>query len=168
MKTNQAGIDLIKKWESFESDAYVCPAGWWTVGWGHTGRGKVEVLTDGTRTGKSRGVKPGMRVTRHMADVIFDLDLEYYEADVAKLLGDHPATSNEFSALVSFAFNVGPDIDADTIPEGLGDSRLLRLYLAGDKAGAAAEFGKWIHSNGKPMPGLVKRRAEERALFLKP
>jgi len=73
----------------------------------------------------------------------------------------------QHDALVSFAFNVGIDDDDDTKPEGLGDSTLLRCVNAGDFVAAAAEFGKWVRAGGRDaVPGLVKRRAAERAMFV--
>ncbi len=150
MKTNAAGIALIKAAESLRLKAYLCPAGVWTIGYGHTG-----------------DVKRGDQITEHQADAILSVDLDRFERDVALLTQGITLNENEFSALVSFAFNVGSDIDDDTKAEGLGDSTLLRKLRAGDRAGAAAEFLKWTHANGGVMPGLVKRRAAERALFLR-
>lgn len=64
-----------------------------------------------------------------------------------------------------FAFNVGSDIDADTIAEGLGDSTLLKKLNAGDYSGAANEFTKWCRNDGKKMLGLYRRRMAEKLLF---
>jgi lysozyme len=71
-----------------------------------------------------------------------------------------PLNDNEFGALTSFTFNLGIG--------NLKSSTLLKKLNAGDRAGAADEFGKWVNAGGKPLPGLVKRRAAERALFLTP
>jgi len=68
-------------------------------------------------------------------------------------------------ALVSFAYNVGLDIDVDTKAEGLGDSTLLRKLNALDYDGAADEFVKWNKDNGKVVPGLSRRRLAERQRF---
>lgn len=140
MKTNQAGLDLIKRFEGLRLDAYLCPAGRWTIGYGHTG-----------------DVKKGDEITEHQADAILELDLEHFEKHVSALAPD--ANENEFAALVSFAFNLGV--------AALARSSLLKKHLAGDKQGAAAEFMKWKYAAGKVLPGLVKRRAAERELFLK-
>jgi lysozyme len=75
-------------------------------------------------------------------------------------------TQNQFDALISFVYNVGADIDADNIAEGLGDSTLLKKLNAGDYKGAADQFLKWDKANGKVMKGLTIRRQAERALFL--
>lgn len=149
-RINDEGRALIKRFEGLRLKAYLCPAGVLTIGWGHT-----------------KGVRKGQSITEHQAEAILDVDLDQFQRDVEFLTAGIPLNDNEFSALVSFAFNVGSDIDDDTTAEGLGDSTLLRKLRAGDKAGAAAEFLKWTHANGGVSPGLVKRRAAERALFLK-
>lgn len=142
MKTNKAGVDLIKRWEGLRLETYSCPAGVPTIGYGHTGA----------------SVLPGSKITEHQADVILAADLEKFEAGVDRMAPGLPG--NEFSALVSFAFNLGL--------AALERSTLLKKVLAGDKAGAGAEFMKWTYAAGKVLPGLVKRRAAERALFLSP
>jgi lysozyme len=70
-----------------------------------------------------------------------------------------PLTQNQFDALVSFVFNLGVG--------NFRTSTLLKKLNAGDNDGAAQEFGRWIHAGGKALPGLVRRREAERALFLK-
>lgn len=149
MKINQAGINLIKKYEQCRLYSYQCSAGVWTIGWGHTGP----------------DVKSDMQITQQMADLLLEKDLQKFEKEVLSLL-KVKVTSNQFSALVSFAFNVGSDIDADTIAEGLGDSTLLKKLNAGDVKGAAEEFPKWNKAKGKVLNGLTKRRLEEKELFL--
>lgn len=68
-----------------------------------------------------------------------------------------PVTQEQFDALVSFTFNVGP--------AAFANSSLLRKLNAGDCLGAGAEFPRWVRARGQVLPGLVKRRADERALF---
>lgn len=122
----------------------------WTIGVGTTG-------PDVTR---------GTVWTRQQALDRFAAEIESkYAAGVRRLLGGAPTTQGQFDALVSFAYNVGLDEDPDTKAEGLGDSGLLRKHLAGDYAGAAAEFGKWVNANGRRMNGLVRRRAAEAELY---
>lgn len=145
MKINKAGLNLIKKFEGCRLEPYLCPAGKWTIGWGHTGR-SVDRLAE-----------QGGSITQHQADEILNSDLDNYEGNVEELCPG--ATPNQFSALVSFAYNCGVT--------ALATSRLRRKFLAGDIQGAADEFLKWVHANGKKLPGLVKRREAERALFLK-
>lgn len=132
------GRELIKKWETLQLKAYLCPAKVWTVGYGHTG-----------------DVKKGDVITEHQADAILIVDLERFESAVERLC---PGTTQpQFDALVSFAFNLGA--------ANLEKSNLRKRYLAGDLAGAQAEFAKWVYAKGKKLNGLVKRRAEEAALF---
>ena len=148
MKISNKGIALIKEYEGCKLKAYTCSAGVWTIGYGHT-----------------RGGKAGDVITQAQADAFFLEDIKAFERDVNSLL-KVPVTQGMFDALVSFAFNVGSDIDADTIAEGLGDSTLLKKVNAGDKAGAANEFAKWNKAAGKVVSGLVRRREAERKLFL--
>lgn len=121
----------------------------WTIGWGHTGP----------------EVAKGLKWTQAQADAEFLRDIFRFEQDVQKLV-KVPVTQGQFDALVLFAYNVGSDIDADKIAEGLGDSTLLRKLNARDYAGAALEFRKWNKNDGKVMRGLVRRRAAEECLFL--
>lgn len=148
MRTSTEGIALIQHFEDLRLDAYRCAAGVWTIGWGHTGP----------------DVRPGMRITRERADELLAQDLAQFERDVASLVTVE-LRQCQFDALVSFAFNVGSDIDDDDIAEGLGDSTLLRLVNASDFTRAQGEFRKWVYSRGKVLRGLVRRRAAEAAMF---
>lgn len=153
MKTSTNGVQVLHYFEQCRLTAYPDPGSKdghpWTIGWGHTGP----------------DVFPGLVWTKDKADAVFVQDLGRFERDVARLV-EVPINQGHFDALVSFAYNVGPDIDADTIAEGLGDSTLLRKLNAGDFLGAADEFPKWNKNDGKVMLGLRRRRAAERALFL--
>lgn len=148
-RINAAGAAIIKEFEGLRLTAYLCPAGVWTIGWGHTGP----------------DVKPGLVITHERAEELFADDLQEFEAGVARLAP--VASDNQFSALVSFAFNVGLDEDGDSLAEGLGDSTLLRKHNAGDFEGAAREFAKWNTAKGHVLPGLSRRRAMEAALYRK-
>jgi lysozyme len=139
MIINDAGRKIVMDNEGCRLVAYKCPAGIWTIGYGHTG-----------------DVKQGDKITQHQAETILEYDLERFEVAVGKLCPN--ANGNQFSALVSFSFNVGI--------EALKKSTLLRKFLAGAPLSAADEFGKWVNGGGKRLPGLVKRRAAEKALFL--
>lgn len=150
MKTSDRGIALIKAHEGLRLEAYPDPAHGWkvaTIGFGHT-----------TAAGPPK-VERGMKITEAGADAILRQDLakfERYVLDAVKV----PLSQNEFDALVSFTFNLGPG--------NLRSSTLLRKLNAGDRAGAADEFLKWTRAGGKTLPGLVKRREAERALFRAP
>lgn len=140
MKTSMKGRDLIRKFEGEKLKAYLCPAGVWTIGVGHTGP----------------DVKPGMVITLDRSDELLRSDLARFESAVSGLLRV-PVSQGQFDALVSLAFNVGSG--------AVGKSTLLRLLNAGDKAGAADEFLRWNKAGGKVLPGLTARRAAERDLF---
>lgn len=174
-RTNQAGIDLVKSFEGLELSAYPDPASplgkactsanlrlrsfskvknWelmsghpWTVGYGHTG-----VMPDGSK------VSFDTKVTNDEATELLKKDLEFFEKGVDSLVKSK-ITENQFSALVSFAYNCGL--------ENLKKSTLLKLVNAGDTQGASNEFLKWNKAGGAVMAGLTKRRTAERDLFLR-
>lgn len=138
-RTSQKGRDLITHFEGERLRAYRCPAGVWTIGIGHTGP----------------DVTPGKTISREESQALLTVDLAKFEAELRKLAP--VTTQGQFDALVSFAFNLG---------EGnLAKSTLLKKHNAGDHGGAAAEFGKWVHADGKRMEGLVRRRAAEARLY---
>lgn len=139
MQISKAGLDLIKQFEGLYLKAYRCPAGVPTIGYGHTA-----------------GVAMGQTITQQQADDYLRRDVRQFERAVARQVSV-PLTQGQLDALVSFAFNLG---------EGaLAQSTLLRLLNAGDYAGAAAQFERWNKAGGRVLPGLVRRRAAERALF---
>lgn len=154
---SKRGIDLIHSFESFKPKAYKDPGSInglpITIGWGSTSdlQGKP--------------IKMGDVWTRAYGDAKFAQDIAVRELQLNTLLGGKPTTQNQFDALMSFAYNVGMDLDKDGKAEGLGDSTLLKKHLAGDYAGAQAEFAKWNKNDGKVMAGLTRRRAEEAALY---
>lgn len=145
MKTSNKGVELIKRHEGFRANAYRCPAGVWTIGYGHT---------SGVKSGDVITAMEGERLLRH--------DLAYAEYVVN---GQSVAlTQNQFDALVSFVFNVGSG--------NFAKSTLLRkLKVDANDPTIASEFRKWdkARQDGilRVLPGLVKRRAEEANLFTK-
>lgn len=141
---NDAGLAIVKQFEGCRLKPYKCPAGVWTVGWGHTGPN----VEDWAKAGKS--------LTQHQADEILAYDLQRFEEAVELLCPGMNA--NQFSACVSFSFNVGA--------EAFKNSTLRKRIKEGNFLVAANEFNKWTKAAGKVLPGLVKRRAAERALFL--
>lgn len=157
MRASPKGVALIHSFEQCRLKAYPDPGSKdgkpWTIGWGST--------TDE----QGRPIAPGTVWTQERCDGRFAADLARFEVGVNLLLGGKPATQGQFDALVSFAYNVGLDIDDDTKAEGLGDSTLLRKHLAGDYAGAQAQFAAWNKNDGKVMAGLTRRRAAEAAVY---
>jgi lysozyme len=147
VKINQAGLDIVKEREGLRLAAYRDTGGIWTIGYGHTSMAGSPTVT------------PTLRITAQDAEDILRKDISTAEVQVARVL-TRTANENQFSAMVSFCFNVGPTAFAK--------STLLRKFNAGDIEGAANEFLRWVHDDGVKLEGLVKRRAMERALFLKP
>lgn len=146
MNTSSNGIELIKGFEGFRNKPYKCPAGVATIGYGST------YYADGTEV--EMDDKP---ITSTEAESLLRHSLKGYEASVQKLV-TVALTQGQFDALVSFVYNLGAG--------QLKGSTLLKKLNSGDYKGAAAEFDKWTHGGGKVLPGLVKRRAAEKALFL--
>lgn len=143
---NPAGITLVKQFEGCVLHAYPDPGTGgdpWTIGYGHTGS----------------DVHPGVTWTQAQADVALERDVQRFADDV-NVMVTHSVSPNQFAALVSFAYNLGPT--------ALAESTLLRLVNAGDYANAALQFARWTYAGGRQLPGLVRRRAAERALFLTP
>jgi len=98
-----------------------------------------------------------MVITEAQATALLAQDVVRFEKGVNGL--GVALTQNQFDALVSFAFNVGE--------KALRDSTLAKKLKAGDIKGAAAQFGAWVKGGGKTLPGLVRRRAAEAALFVR-
>ncbi len=143
MKTNTAGLSLIKSFEGCELRAYKCPAGVLTIGYGHTGS----------------DVTPGLVITPHRAEELLQGDLAKFERAVAASL-KVSVTPNQFGALVSLAYNIGG--------AALAKSTLIKRLNAGKPQEAADQFLVWNKAGGKILKGLSRRREAERALFLHP
>lgn len=147
MRMSSTGLDLVKSFEGLYLNAYKCPAGVWTIGYGHTG--KVD--------GKS--IHAGMKITKAKATQLLKGDMVTFENWVKKLV-KVSINQNQFDALVSFAFNCGAG--------NLQNSTLLK-YVNQKKFDAAGdEFLKWNKGGGRVLAGLTRRRKEERKLFLRP
>lgn len=140
------GIALVKHFEGWFDRAYLCPAGVWTIGYGHTGL----THNDGT-------VYRGRKITPTQGEALLRHDMLTFERRVQDRV-TVPLAQHEFDALVSFAFNVGG--------RAFATSTLLRLLNAGDREGAAAQFHRWVRGGGVRLPGLVRRRRAEAAMFL--
>lgn len=144
MRTSAAGLDLIKSFEGLELAAYLCPAGVWTIGYGHTdAAGPPKVV-------------PGMTVTRNEAESLLKSDLIKYERAVSSAV-KVPLTQNQFDALVSFTYNCG--IGA------LQKSTLLKRLKRGEYDAVPAELMKWNKAGGKELAGLTRRRRAEAKLW---
>ena len=146
MKVSDKCINMIKHHEGFVRKPYQDPIGLWTVGVGH-------LIGDGKKLPKEWNKE----FTDEEVDNILCEDLERFEIGIQRLT-KVPLTQSQFDALVSFSFNVGL---------GNFQSSTLRSKLnRGDYEGASNEFPKWRKAGGKILKGLVRRRADERNLFL--
>jgi lysozyme len=145
MEVNKAGRDLIKKFEGCKLKAYKCPAGLWTISWGLT------FYPDGTK------VKEGDVITQQQAEDYFNAIVDDFAKKVDALIKSN-VTDNNFSALVSFAYNVGMG--------NFQRSTLLRKVNANPKDKTIpAEMKKWVRANGEVLKGLVRRREAEAKLY---
>jgi lysozyme len=140
MKISAEGLAITKAHESCRLKSYPDTGGVWTIGWGHT-----------------RGVKPGQTCTQAQADAWLVEDMGAAERDIANMV-TVPLNQNQYDALADFVFNIGG-------PQ-FAESTLLRKLNEGDYIGAAEQFKRWIHDNGKIVNGLIARRADDKALFL--
>lgn len=147
MRASERVKEFIRQQEGLRLAAYRCPAGVWTIGYGHTG---VDV-------------KPGMVINPARANELLEGDLGKFEQGLGALIAAHAPlaerlTQGRYDALLSFAYNVGLDafrgstlwrkVKADVNDPTIGD-----------------EFGRWVYAKGVRLPGLVKRRAGEARMW---
>ena len=137
---SERGLALTKSFEGLRLEAYQDCGGVWTVGYGHTGPGVVQ----------------GMTVNDAEAEVLLLADLDDAVACVNRKVMV-AISQSQFDAMVDFSFNAGRG--------NFLKSTLLRKVNAGDFAGAAAQFGLWVHAGGEVVPGLVRRRKAEADMF---
>ena len=143
MRLSEAGLSLIKEFEGLQLTAYRCSANVLTIGYGHTGSDVYE----------------GKSITEAEAEKLLLADCESSQQCVSSFV-HVPLTQFEFDALVSFVFNVGST--------AFINSTLCKLLLSGaERSVVAAEFPRWVKAGGKTLPGLVRRREAEKALFLR-
>lgn len=142
MRITEKGRALIRRFEGLRLEAYRCPAGVLTIGYGSTGP----------------HVRTGMVITAGEAERLLDKDLSRFEVGVSAMLTGVPTSEDEFSAMVSLSFNIGLGKFAT--------STLLKRHKAGNKTGAANAFLSWIYAGKQKLPGLMRRREAERELYL--
>jgi lysozyme len=137
---SKAGIELVKRFEGCKLTAYKCPAGVWTIGWGETGP----------------HVFAGLTVSQAQADEWLKRSLDKANLSLHKLV-NVPLKQCQEDALTSFVYNCGAfNFEQSTLRKHVNCGRIEE---------AAEEFGKWVNGGGKKLPGLVKRRVAERAMF---
>ena len=139
MKTSQYGIDLIKHFEGCELKAYKCPAGVWTIGYGHT-----------------KGVEPEDEWSEDHANHMLEVELEEYEGYVSKYV-TAPLGQNQFDALVSWTYNLGGG--------NLSASTMLKVLNAGEYDEVPNQMLRWNKAGGKVLEGLTRRRQAEADMF---
>ena len=142
MEFSEKGLALLCEFEGFRANAYRCPAGVWTIGYGST-----------------RSVASGDTITEEEARARMVFELQYYANAVVKACTIE-LNQNQFDALCSFAYNVGTS--------GMRGSSVIRAHNRGDYESAARAFALWNKAGGKVYKGLVRRRAAEAALYLEP
>lgn len=137
MKTSEGTMKQIGEFEGCKLTAYKCPAGVWTIGYGHT-----------------TGVYEGMKITKAQANNFLKEDLERFEKHVMSFDRIYHWTQNEFDSMVSFAFN-------------LGSINQLTKEGSRKKEVIAEKMLLYVNGGGKELPGLVRRRKWEHDLFCK-
>tara|TARA_A100001515_G_scaffold140139_1_gene135476 strand:+ start:4161 stop:4640 length:480 start_codon:yes stop_codon:yes gene_type:complete len=139
MHISDEGVALVKKFEGCKLEAYQCAAGVWTIGYGST-----------------RGVAKGDTWSQEKADMMLEDELQEYGEHVEELV-TMPLSQNQFDALTSWTFNLGPT--------NLANSTLLKVLNAGEYEDVPAQIKRWNKANGDVLEGLVRRREAEALLF---
>ena len=137
------GLALIKRFEGFAPEVYVCPGGWPTIGYGH-------VVRDGEQDRYADGIDEAT------AEELLRRDVEVAERAVLRLIRV-PLEDGQFDALVSFAFNLGAG--------ALQRSTLGHKVNREEHDDVPAEFRRWVWAGGRQLKGLVRRREAEAELY---
>lgn len=140
MTISRKGLALIKDFEGLRLGAYLCPAGVWTIGYGHT-----------------KGVKPSQKISQEQADDFLIEDV----APVERLLNALGINfrQEQFDALVSWIFNLGSG-------NFVNSTMAKKIHLDGSDEEITDQMVKWVNANKKPLVGLKKRRIAEANMFL--
>ena len=167
MKLSKAGADLMHRFEGCRNKPYLCPAHIWTIGYGHVlYQEQIRlpmVRVPDKHTPMIRKEMPlrteDNRVwTKEEIEKLFSDDVATFERGVLRLVPGVVGRQGAFDALVSISFNFGLG--------NLQRSTIRMKANRGDWEGAAEAFMAWTKGGGKVLPGLVKRRVAEKALFL--
>jgi len=145
MQMTEEGVALIRRFEGFRANAYRCPAGVWTIGFGHTSQAGPPA------------VRPGMVLGEDEANRILAADVQRFADEVGPLLA-REVSAAQFSALVSFAYNVGV--------AAFRSSSVLKAVNDGRFAEVPARLKLWVKGGGRVLPGLERRRAAEAEMFM--
>lgn len=166
MKLSHEGAELMHRYEGCRNRPYLCPAHIWTIGYGHVLYQQqirlpmVKKEGDNVQVRKDYPLSEGdNRVwSKEEINQLFATDVASFERGVLRLVPGVAGRQGAFDALVSFAFNAG-----------LGNLQRSQIRIRanrGDWRGAAEALMDWTKGGGRVLPGLVKRREAERALFL--
>jgi lysozyme len=167
MKLSKAGADLMHRFEGCRNKPYLCPAHIWTIGYGHVlYQEQIRlpmVRVEGKEIPMIRKEMPlrqeDARVwSKEEIEKLFSDDVASFERGVLRLVPGVVGRQGSFDALVSISFNFGLG--------NLQRSTIRMKANRGDWSGAAEAFRAWTKGGGKVLPGLVKRREAEIALFL--
>ena len=140
MNISKEGLSLIKKFEGCEIEADLCPAGVWTIGFGHT-----------------KDVKEGDKINKEEADYLLQEEMIEYESYINDFV-EVPLNQNQFDALCSWVYNLGPT--------NLKNSTMLRVLNEEKYADVPQEIKRWNKAGGEVLDGLIKRREAEAKMFL--
>ncbi len=145
MQMTEEGVALIRRFEGFRANAYRCPAGVWTIGFGHTSQAGPPA------------VRPGMVLGEDEANRILAADVQRFADEVGPLLA-REVSAAQFSALVSFAYNVGiPAFRSSSVLKAVNDGRFAEV---------PGRLKLWVKGGGRVLPGLERRRAAEAEMFM--
>lgn len=170
MRTGPRARRLIQKWEGIEDgdpttvnlDPYLCPAAYWTIGWGHVVRDPRGKMLKGAWNKAAAYAMYPRGITYEEAEILLVADLVATENGILRFIGSAPTTPGQFGAMVALAFNIGV--------AGFGTSSVCNLHRQQRHEEAGASFLKWnkITCDGRKIvsPGLTNRRKDERALYL--
>ena len=167
MRLSEKGALMMHKYEGFRDKPYLCPAHIWTIGWGHVlyqEQIRLPMMrVEGKEIPTIRKEFPlkqaDSRVwSKDEIKALFAQDIASFERGVLRLAPNLAGHQGAFDACVSFSFNAGlGNFQRSTIRIKIGRE---------DWEGAAKSFKDWTKGGGKVLPGLVKRRDEEIALFM--
>jgi lysozyme len=146
MKASLVCLALVKGFERFSATPYLCPAGWWTIGYGAVRDAAGAPVTAATPA-----------ISEPEALAILGRDVGIAERAVLRLIRRAELTQGRFDALVSFTFNLGAG--------RLQASTLRRVVNRGEHARAPCELVRWVYGGGRKLPGLVRRRKAEAILY---
>lgn len=137
---NEIGAQLVRSFEGFSATPYLCPAGYWTIGYGHVIRAGETFTT----------------ITQDEAERLLVEDLSKAELAVCRLC-PVALTDDQFAALVDFTFNLGSG--------ALQRSRLRAVVNRGDHDEVPEELFRWVYAGGQKLLGLIRRRTAEALLY---